>query len=189
MLKVAITGNISSGKTLVQNYLTDSGFITFCLDKSVDKLYKNSDELRQKLILEFNTDNKKEIAKFIFDSPLALKKLESIILPFVKAEMEKFFSDNNHKDMVFVFAPTLFESGFNVYFDKIIFISSDENLRLKRLIERNNYTLEYAEKRINSQLKEEVKLKKSDYIIYNNSDIKSLYNETDNVIKELMLLL
>ena len=59
-------------------------------------------------------------------------------------------------------------------FDKIIFISARENLRLKRLMNRNNLTKEEALKRIRAQEKEDDKIKKSDYIIENNGDIDSL---------------
>ena len=50
-------------------------------------------------------------------------------------------------------------------FDKIIFVSADKDIRLKRLIERNNYTEEYALKRISSQEDEFEKIKKSDFTI------------------------
>lgn len=83
----------------------------------------------------------------------------------------------------------LFESGFNKYFDKIIFVSSDVNIRLDRLIKRNNYSKSYALKRINSQFPESEKIKKADYIIENNSDLDILYKNTIKTIKCLNTLL
>ena len=72
-------------------------------------------------------------------------------------------------------------------FDKIIFVSADEDVRLKRLIERNGYDLKYAKIRIASQQKEAEKLKKSDYIIYNNSDLISLQKQVISILNQLTL--
>ena len=189
MLKVAITGNISSGKSAVKNILDELHYKTLCLDEVTEFLYNNSAALKSKLKNEFNSDNKSEIAKFIFDDNKKLKTLENIIYPFIKDEMFAFFSENNKEKIIFVVAPMLFESGFNKYFDKIIFVSSDVNIRLDRLIKRNNYSKSYALKRINSQFPESEKIKKADYVIENNSDLDTLYKNTIKTIKCLNTLL
>lgn len=90
MLKVAITGNISSGKSAVKNILDELHYKTLCLDEVTEFLYNNSTALKSKLKNEFNSDNKSEIAKFIFDDNKKLKTLEDIIYPFIKDEMLAF---------------------------------------------------------------------------------------------------
>ena len=103
--------------------------------------------------------------------------------------MFAFFSENNKEKIIFVVAPMLFESGFNKYFDKIIFVSSDVNMRLDRLIKRNNYSKSYALKRINSKFHESEKIKKANYVIENNSDLDTLSKNTIKTIKCLNTLL
>ena len=68
----------------------------------------------------------------------------------------------------------LFETGFDKLFDKIIFVQCDDEIRLHRLIERNKITKSQALNRMNSQQAQDEKIKKSDYILYNNSTITNL---------------
>ena len=106
-----------------------------------------------------------------------LKQLESIIHPEVKKEILNIF-DLDEK-LIFISVPQLFESGFDELFDKIIFVSADENIRLARLMKRNNFTKEEAQKRISAQESEEKKISKSDYVLYNNDDVEFLKKEVD----------
>ena len=62
-------------------------------------------------------------------------------------------------------------------FDKIIFVYADDSIRENRLIKRNNYTQEYAQKRMSAQISQEQKISKADIVIYNNSNEKDLEQE------------
>ena len=70
-------------------------------------------------------------------------------------------------------------------FDKIIFIYADDKIRLKRLINRNNYTEEYALLRINSQLPQEEKLARCDYVIKNNDTVDELKKLVTDLVSKL----
>ena len=96
-------------------------------------------------------------------------------------EVLKIF-DKNY-DVVFVSVPLLFETDFYKLFDKILFIACDDNIRLERLMKRNNFTKEEALLRINAQLPQEEKIKKSDFVIYNNSTVEDLEKRVLEFIK------
>ena len=81
--------------------------------------------------------------------------------------------------------PLLFETGFETLFDKIVFVQCDDNLRLQRLIKRNNYTEEYAKKRMASQLPQEDKIKNSDFVLNNNSSKEDLKAQVLELLKNL----
>ena len=119
----------------------------------------------------------------MFSDPEKLKKLESIIHPEVKKEILKIFELD--EKVIFISVPQLFESGFDFLFDKIIFISADKDLRLERLMKRNNLTKEEALKRISAQMDEKEKISKSDFIVYNNSDFENLKTEVAKIIKKI----
>ena len=70
-------------------------------------------------------------------------------------------------------------------FDKILFVYTNDEIRLERLIARNKYTKEYAQIRLNSQLSQDEKVKKSDYVIYNNSTKKELKKEVIKVLEQI----
>jgi dephospho-CoA kinase len=73
-------------------------------------------------------------------------------------------------------------------FDKIVFIYCDDDIRLQRLIARNNYTEEYAKIRMQAQEDQDLKAKKSDFIIYNNDSIVELDRQVESVLAELLSL-
>lgn len=187
MLKIALTGNIASGKSAVLEYFKTDAVSVFCLDEATEKLYQD-DNIKQILEHEFNTSLKSEISKIVFSDSKKLKRLEEIFYPEIKRVLFKYFEDNSDKKYVVVAAPMLFESGFSKYFDKIIFVSADEKIRLLRLVKRNSLTENEAIIRISAQEAEENKIKKSDFIIYNNSDFDALRAQYLNIKKELDIL-
>ena len=179
MLKIAITGNIASGKSAVENHLQKLGYKVFDTDKITHQILETTPEVKK----TFGTTDRKEIAKIVFSNPEKLKVLETIIHPKVKEEILKIFKLD--EKIVFISVPQLFESGFNNLFDKVIFISANENIRLERLMKRNNFSEEEALKRISAQIKEEEKIPKCDFVIQNNSDIQHLEAEINKTLSTI----
>ena len=92
---------------------------------------------------------------------------------------------HSNEKIVFAAIPLLFEVSWQNRFDKIIFVSANEEIRLNRLMKRNNLTKQEAKSRINSQQKEEEKIKQSDFVIYNNSTINDLHKSVLNILKQI----
>ena len=167
MLKIAITGNIASGKSEVEKIIAQD-FPVFDADKIAHKFLGNVD--------------RRALGEKVFSDPIARKKLEEYIHPKVKDEILKIFSESKDK-CVFVSIPLLFETGFDKLFDKIIFVQCDDKLRLERLMKRNNFTKEQALKRMNAQMPQDDKIKKSDFVIHNNSTKEELDEQVNELLK------
>ena len=178
MIKYAITGNIASGKSVVQNFLQERGEVVLDTDLAAHKVLENNREVIDIFkgydILDNGKISREKLGKIVFDDKIMLEKLNSVIHPLVKEEIIKFFEQNSHLQRVFVAIPLLFEANMQDLFDKIIFVYADDKIRLERLIARNGYTKEYAEKRIASQLPQTYKLEKADIVIENNGSIEEL---------------
>lgn len=195
MLKVAITGNIASGKSSLENYLESLGYKIADADKINCKLLSEDTKIKDRVkeiflgydILDCNGAlSREKIGHIIFNNIDKKIQLEEILHKEIYDKIIDFFKDNIEEKIVFVSVPLLFESGFNKIFDRIIFVSANEDIRLERLIKRNNYSVEYAKKRIASQDSEESKIKKSDYVIYNESDFENLKLQIDIILKKLI---
>ena len=100
--------------------------------------------------------------------------MENILHPQIREKIKEFFEQNQNEKYLFVGIPLLFEANMTDLFDKIIFIYADDDIRLKRLLLRNGYSVEYAKARLNSQMRQEKKTQKSDYVINNNGSIEEL---------------
>lgn len=170
MLKIAITGNIASGKSEVEKIIAQD-FPVFDADKIAHKFLGNVD--------------RRALGEKVFSDPVARKKLEEYIHPKVKDEILKIFCESQNK-YVFVSIPLLFETGFDKLFDKIIFVQCDDKLRLERLMKRNNFTKEQALKRMNAQMPQDDKINKSDFVIHNNSTKEELAEQVNELLKKIL---
>ena len=196
MIRVAIVGNIACGKSQVEKILLSLGYKVADTDKINHEILNTDIETINEIktsfynddILENNTISREKLGKLIFSDEEKKEQLERILHKRIYDKVEDFFSENKNEKVVFVYIPLLFETKQEKTFDKIIFISADKETRLKRLIERNNYTKEYALTRINSQMDEEEKIKKSDFVIYNNSDFLKLKSQVKSVLGKLINL-
>ena len=85
--------------------------------------------------------------------------------------------------MIFISGALIYEAGFDYLFDKIIFVDCDKNLRLKRLMKRNNMEENEAKNLINIQ--NDLNKTKADYIIKNDGDLDSLREKIQKIINEI----
>ena len=181
MLKVGISGKIASGKSEVENILQFLGYNVFDLDKISHNLLENNEKIKEQILAEFKTLDRKKLGKIIFDDINQKQKLENIIHPELKETILEIFNENKKEKVVFISGALLFKTGFDKLFDKTIFISADDEIRLERLIKRNNLSKKEALSRLNLQDDGN----KADYIIENNNNIENLKTEIQKLLKEL----
>lgn len=184
MLKIAITGNIASGKSQVERYLAEI-YPVYDTDKIAHKVLDEIKDFYGYDVFTSGKIDRKKLGKLVFSNPELKKKLEMIIHPQVKEILNNIFEKHKNDKFVFVSVPLLFETGFDGMFDKIILVTTDEKTRLERLMKRDNLTEEEALKRINSQISEKEKIEKSDFIIKNKSDIQNLETQIKKVLEQL----
>lgn len=192
MIRIALVGNIASGKSTVEKFLTEKyGFSVLDTDKACHFLLE---KLSAKIIQEFKNYeildengrlSREKLGKVVFYNEDLKTKLENILYPNLRVEINRYFEEHKSEEIVFVAIPLLFEANMENLFDKIMFVYCNDEIRLERLIKRNNYTREYAQKRLNSQLSQEEKVEKSDIIIQNNSDKIALEQEIDKALNKL----
>ncbi len=187
MKRIAICGNIASGKTSVQKILEEQGYKVLDTDEVAKKFLtvKNTklyNTFKDCDVFENGEFSRYKVAQLIFSNEDARLKIASIMHPQIAEEIEKFFQVNKSDDLLFVGIPLLFEANMQSMFDKIIFVYTDDDIRLKRLLKRNNYTVEHAKARINSQMPQTEKVELSDYVINNNKDLHSLEASVNMVL-------
>lgn len=190
MLKIAITGNIASGKSAVQKLIEDYGYKVLDTDILAHAILEESPEIKSEFIAfdVFDINGKisrQKLGKLVFSDERLKQNLEKIMHPKIGEKMADFFEKNIDEKFVFVGIPLLFETGMQDMFDKIILVYTDDSIREKRLTARNHYSLEYAKIRMNCQGSQEEKKKLSDFVIYNNGSFDDLKSSVENLLSIL----
>ncbi len=178
MKKIAITGNIASGKSQAGNILKNMGYQVFDTDDIAHDILNNSKEVIEAFkdydILEDSKISRKKLGNIVFNNKDLKTKLENIIHPLVKQEINRLFNEYSQEKYIFIIIPLLFEANMQDLFDEIILIYCNDNLRLERLMTRNNLTKEEAQLRIDSQLPQDEKASKCNHTINNETTLNDL---------------
>lgn len=171
--RVGITGNIGSGKSYVCHIFENLGINVFYSDDETKALYQLPDikkkitgHFNDKIYFEDGTLNTKLLSFLLFKNEESLKFIESILYPVLNSRFDKWIKEQTSEYVLFESA-LLFEKGFDKQFDKIIFVSAPEPVRLQRIIKRDSCDEENVRSRMRLQWDEDVKRQKSDFVIHN----------------------
>lgn len=188
---IGLTGGIGSGKTTIANHLKSLGIPVYNSDEQAKKILYLPETL-QSLKIFFGIDifthnlfDKKKLSKLVFSDPEKLKLLNQIIHPAVKVDFNKWLNLNSNAPLVIKEAAILFESGSYKDCDTIILITAPQELRIQRIMDRDHLTFDEVMSRINNQWTDEMRIKRSDYII-DNQEIEKACAQTEKIIKILL---
>lgn len=188
---IGLTGGIGSGKTSVAKLLEQKGFPVYYSDDQAKNIVNIDSELKSAIISLLGEEayvegkyNRKFVAEKVFNDSELLDKLNHLIHPAVKLDFEKWVAAQT-SEFIFKETALLFELKLNEQCYKSLLVTADDNLRIKRTMDRDNKTYREIETIMQNQMPEKDKIKLADFVIYNNSDRENLETETDIFIAEL----
>lgn len=188
-MKVAITGSIACGKSLITNYLLTKNYEVIDADK-IGHHVLELDDIKNKILLEFGSEilidniiDRKKLGEIVFKDKSKLDKLNSITHPKIKEIIINKFSES--KNIIFLDMALLYEINFNNIVDKVIVVHVEKETQLTRLMKRNDFSKEEALRRINSQMSSKEKSKLADFVIDNNGSKENSYLQMDRILEIL----
>jgi len=199
-MRIALTGGIACGKSLVARFLNEQGVETLDADDLVHELLPDPAERRR-------------IAAEVFADPEKRKALEARLHPLVKEKINAFLEEGQDQrstaeDPVLrpspfalrpsssalrpssfalrlAIIPLLFEVHWDADYDIICCVASDEEKQLSRMTATRGYTREEAEARLAAQLPVREKAAKSHYVIENNGSVEELESKVAEFVEWL----
>ncbi|MFN8206663.1 MAG: dephospho-CoA kinase [Bacteroidales bacterium] len=177
MITAGITGGIGSGKSLVCTILIKLGAAVFLADDESRKLLDTCEPLKEEIKKHFGKDlyssegiDKKAFAGIIFSEPEKLKLANSLIHPYVHEAFAIWAQQQASARVVFMEAAILFETGSWKKLDRMVLVYAPEEVRIKRVMERDRVTREGVLERMRYQLPDCEKIKLAHYLINNDGN-------------------
>jgi len=175
ILKVGITGGIGSGKTTVCKIFELLGIPVYYADGQAKQLMVSDPRLVAGVKKLFGPDsylpngalNRPFIAKEVFSDDRKLEQLNRLVHPAVAEDSDRWHHAQENVPYTLKEAALLFESGNHKQLDKLITVFAPEELRIRRVVERDHSSPEEARARMAKQMPEEEKMKRSDFVVHN----------------------
>lgn len=191
-LIIGLTGGIGSGKTTVARYFSKLGVPVYIADEEAKKILFSPGAIKE-INAAFGSDaltnglpDKTKIAALVFNNREKLAELNAIIHPNVKEDFINWVSVQSNCKFVIKEAAILFESGSYKECDKIILVTAPIQVRIDRVLKRDNTTREKVLDRIKNQWDDDQKIPLSDFVISNifpedtNLQVSAIYTKIAN---------
>ncbi|MGC8750929.1 dephospho-CoA kinase [Hydrotalea sp.] len=176
MLKIGLTGGIGSGKTTVAKVFQVFQVPVLDADSVAKQLMEEDALLIQAITQQFGADayingklNRKFIANIVFKDAKALQQLNAIVHPATIAYAQKWITQQQSPYVVKE-AALFFESGTDKEMDYMVGVTAPLELRISRVMQRDNITREAVLNRMNKQMSENEKMARCHFVIQNNEE-------------------
>lgn len=197
MLRVALTGGIACGKTVVAGIFREKGCYIQSADQLAHDLMSPGRPAWRKIVARFgeailNPDrsiHRGRLGRVIFSDPEARRFVNGVVHPLVMAARERTIArlEREGRYRIFVSEAALtIEAGYARFFDKIVVVQCPPDLQVRRLAERDAISPEEARERIGSQIPAAEKLKHADYAIDTSGTIPETIEQAERIYASLL---
>ena len=192
MKRIGITGGIGAGKSLVAEIIKAMGYPVYNSDERAKELTESNPKIKAGLIHLFGEEiyqndklNKFALAQAIFSDESLREKVNALIHPIVREDFNLWALAQNNS-LVFNESAILFETGSFQNFDAIILVYAPKELRIKRIMKRDNCSENEVLKRMNSQFSDEEKYQLTEFRVLNDEQTP-LLKQVEQIILSFSL--
>lgn len=176
MLKIGLTGGIGSGKSVISRIFSILGTPVYNADAEAKRLMSRDAGLLLKLRQAFgpevigeNGPDREALARIIFNDPESLKLVNSLVHPAVAVDFESWLEDHGNAPYIIKEAAIIFETGSDRHLDMVILITAPEELRMRRVMDRDKETGPNVRKRMDNQWPDEKKIPLAGLVLNNDN--------------------
>jgi dephospho-CoA kinase len=193
MVKIAITGGIACGKSLVSQYLVESGHPVCDADTIAHDLMRKGGTVYDAVVEKFSRGvlddggeiDRRRLGRIVFDDDTARESLNRIVHPAVERAVRSWLAEQRG-GMAFAIIPLLFESAMERGWDAIVCVAAPETVQEARLSLRDGMSAEDARARIRAQWTSEKKSEQSDFVLVNSGSEDLLREQTVKMLERII---
>ena len=195
MKVICLTGGLASGKSTAVKHLADKGAEIIDADILGHQAYNPGTAAFDDVISTFGEDvrgddgqiDRKVLGGKVFGKPEELRKLTDIVWPEIRrlAELElAAIADRDPEAIVVLEAAVLFEAGWEDIGEEIWVLTVDRETAIARSMARDNAPRDEVERRLDSQLSNEVRTSRADVVVTNESDVAAMLKQINSAFAE-----
>ena len=190
---IGLTGGIGSGKSFISKIFKLLDIPVYNSDENAKLLMTENKGLKDNIIKllgkkSYSSDgqlNRKFISDSVFNNVEILAKLNGIVHPAVRKDFNKFVSEHKYSAYVINEAALFVENGSHKDFDYLITVVAPVDLRIERVMERDQVSKDEVLLRMSNQSSDEEKKEKSQFLIYNDIT-ENLFSQISNIHRKLV---
>lgn len=191
MIVLGLTGSIGMGKSTTARMFRDAGVPVHDSDETVHRLYAGEAarliEKRFPGVVHDGLVDREKLAKAVLGQPDALKDLERIVHPLVRADADAFLERHRQEGarLALLDIPLLFETGGEDRVDRIVVVTAPVEVQRERVLARAGMTEEKFEAILSRQVPDEEKRRRADYIIDTGQGMDAARRRVAEIVDEL----
>ena len=191
-LAIGITGGIGSGKSTICRLFEILGVPVYYADDRAKSIMTEDQDLVNSLKEAFGKDiysadgqlKRKALASIVFNDQEALNRLNNLVHPAVFRDSANWTKSWTNLPYTIKEAALLFESGSWQLLDEIIFVDAPEEIRIRRVVDRDGSTEEEVRARIEAQMPDAEKRERAQHVILNDGS-QSLIHQVIRIHQDL----
>ena len=195
MITIGITGGVGAGKSTVLDFLAEKYQAYVMKEDEIGHLVMEPGQecyepvialFGKQIIKDDKTIDRRQVSDVVFSHPDMLERLNEIIHPAVKRYIRRQLELKRQQGqkICVVEAALLLEDHYQEFCDTIWYIHTDQEIRIRRLMENRGYTREKSISIIASQAPEEFFRANADYVVVNNTDLKETWQQIEEGIRK-----
>ena len=193
MKVIGLTGGIGAGKSTVSAYLREKGYVILDADRIAHEITAKGSPVLDRLAETFGADmilpdgnlNRKRLASLVFSDKEKKLQLEELttkqVVRIIASRVEELRNSVDY-DIIFVDAPLLFEAGVDTMTDCVWMVTADDEVRISRVMERDQTTRDAVLSRMANQMSNEEKIARAQEVIDNSKGKDDLYRQIEGLL-------
>lgn len=192
---IGLTGGIASGKSLVASELARRGAFVIDVDRVARALVEPGEPALEAVIREFGPEfrrddgtlDRRALGRRVFSDPDALARLNGIMFPRLREATEKQVRDAAARghSLIVVDAAVLHEAGLDALVDRVIFVTTSEDVRVERIVARDGLSRKEALDRVKAQAHLEDGLRRADFVVDNSGGPEDVARQVEAILDRL----